>query len=66
MLKNTQKLFNLFIPKLLQNNKYYCHNPKLMVNHLAELTVKATRRQFLARTVLNQDKQVINAELRKP
>ena len=51
---------------LLHSSRFYCYNPHLMTNHLAELTIRATRRQFLEKTVLNQNKQVINAELRTP
>ena len=51
---------------LLHNSRFYCYNPHLMTNHLAQLTIRATRRQFLEKTVLNQNKQVINAEIRTP
>ena len=37
-----------------------------MTNHQAELTVKATRRSFLNKAVLNQNRDIIFAELRKP
>jgi hypothetical protein len=37
-----------------------------MTKHYAELTIKATRRNFLNKAVLNQNKDVIYGELRKP
>jgi hypothetical protein len=51
---------------LNQSNKYWCYIPHLMTIHQAELTVRATRRSFLNKAVLNQNKDVIFAELRKP
>lgn len=53
-------------PVLLQRNVYNCHIPHLMTKHYSELTQRATRRTFLAKTVLNQSKDVIHAELRQP
>lgn len=57
-------------PRLLlglsHKNLYYCYNPHLMTNHFAEMTIRATRRSFLNKTVLNQSKDVIYAEIRKP
>lgn len=58
--------FALKWTNLLHLSKYHCFNPNLGVNHLAELTMKATRRQFLRKSVLNQDKQIIHAEIRQP
>lgn len=52
--------------QLLQRNVYHCYIPHLMSNHYAEMTIKATRRQFLRKAVLNQNKDVINAEARQP
>jgi len=51
---------------LLHSNVYKCYNPHLMTKHLSELTIKATRRSFLNKTVLNHSKDVIQAEIRKP
>lgn len=52
--------------RLLHNNIYRCYNPHLMTTHNAELTIKATRRTFLNKAVLNQSKDVIYGEVRKP
>ena len=38
---------------------YYCYDPNLLTKHYAELTMKATRRTFLSKAVLNQHKDVI-------
>lgn len=51
---------------LLTSNKYWCYIPHLMTIHQAQLTIKATRRSFLNKTVLNQNKDVIFAEQRQP
>ena len=47
-------------------NKYWCYSPHLMTIHQAQLTIRATRRLFLNKSVLNQNKDVIYAELRQP
>ncbi len=52
--------------QMIQRNMYHCYIPHLMTNHHAELTIKATRRRFLSKAVLNQSKDVIHAEVRKP
>jgi len=52
--------------RLFHRNVYNCYYPHLMTKHLAELSMKATRRSFLNKTVLNQAKDVIHAEIRKP
>ena len=49
-----------------QRNVYFCFEPHLMTKHYSELTMKATRRTFLSKAVLNQHKDVIYGELRKP
>lgn len=51
---------------LLSSNKYWCYIPHLMTIHQAQLTIKATRRSFLNKAVLNQNKDVIFAEPRQP
>lgn len=51
---------------LLFRTAYHCHIPHLMTKHYSELTMRATRRTFLAKSVLNQSKDVIHAELRQP
>jgi hypothetical protein len=51
---------------LLHRNAYLCFVPHLMTKHYSELTQRATRRSFLNKMVLNQSKDVIHAELRKP
>jgi hypothetical protein len=53
-------------PALLHRNAYLCYVPHLMTKHYSELTMRATRRTFLNKTVLNQSKDVIHAEIRKP
>lgn len=53
-------------PALLHRTLYACHIPRLITKHYSELTQRATRRTFLAKTVLNQSKDVIHAELRQP
>lgn len=40
-------------------NAYFCYEPHLLTKHYAELTMKATRRTFLSKAVLNQHKDVI-------
>lgn len=56
----------LKLGQLLHRNLYQCYIPKLATNHYAELTIKATRRLFLRKAVLNQHKDVIYAEIRQP
>lgn len=51
---------------LLHQNKYYCYKPHLMTTHQSKLTMKATRRSFLNKAVLSQQKEVIYAEKRQP
>jgi len=51
---------------LLHRNTYLCYIPHLMTKHFSELTMRATRRAFLNKMVLNQSKDVIHAEIRKP
>jgi hypothetical protein len=53
-------------PALLLRTAYHCYIPHLMTKHYSELTMRATRRSFLAKTVLNQSKDVIHAEVRQP
>lgn len=57
---------NLSKPQLLHKNAYMCYAPHLMTKHYAELTMKATRRTFLSKAVLNQGRDIIHAEIRKP
>lgn len=47
-------------------NVYFYHSPHLYTKHLAELNMRAVRRNFLNRAVLNQAKDIIHAEVRKP
>lgn len=61
------RLFSQTLTKaqLLHKNAYMCYAPHLMTKHYAELTMKATRRTFLSKAVLNQGRDVIHAEIRK-
>ncbi len=54
MFKYSQQLLKW--ATLLHSNIYRCYIPHLSINHQAELTIKATRRQFLNKAVLNQNK----------
>lgn len=60
------RLFSQTSSQLLHRNVYMCYNPHLMTKHYAELTMKATRRTFLSKAVLNQGRDVIHAEIRQP
>ena len=51
---------------LFHRNTYHCYRPHLATTHQSKLTIKATRRSFLNKAVLNQSKDIIYAELRQP
>lgn len=74
MLKLAHKLFGLgrptwWYPALTHRTVYHCgerpaYSPA--IKHHAEIIIRTARRMFLNRNVLNQNKDVLYAELRKP
>ena len=49
------------LPSLLLSLSYSCHNVNLFTQHMAQLNMRAARRSFLNRAVLNKNKDIIVA-----
>jgi hypothetical protein len=64
MLKLSQSIFGV-CKSLLLKNVYNCYAPDPNIKHNAEMTMRAARRTFLNKAVLNQKKTVYFGEMRK-
>eukprot|EP00919_Chromeraceae_sp_WS-2016_P048070 GHVR01113904.1.p1 GENE.GHVR01113904.1~~GHVR01113904.1.p1 ORF type:complete len:117 (-),score=0.45 GHVR01113904.1:591-941(-) len=53
------------ITSLIFNNKFTCFTVDPFTKHYAQMQMRATRRKFLNQAVLNKNKTVVYAELRK-